>query len=540
MKTLLTTLLLCLLQTIVFAQSATPVYDTDGNLMNYGVSSLNSRIQLTLQPDKHTTSIKPFQQIPNDPLGTIAYLEGAKKVLLTTRLKKDSLSYYRYSIIENDSITLVDNGLLSKVNFGWNEDSSYPGYLTMDLGLPDITGKKITIKIHRLPDPSKVTTLIIYNKPFTPAKLLAASIVSQSKKGKVSSIIVKNNGSIDVDEDMKQLYISMKKTDLDFAYHIHVMSTSPDGSNITFGSVSNQWRYDSVDGQPYCLIDIKQLKKKGDYKIYLVPLIDYTSIEMPRSNNKASAINFKIRSVPMEFSKKDVLKIGLYLILFTSSIATIIFFLTKRRNRKKLYASQKKTEAAKGELEQIRSQLNPHFVYNSLSGIQNLMNQNETEKANAYLSKFARLTRNILNDEELISIQDERNLLDDYLSMESLRFKFSYEINISGDSNFPNTEIPAMLLQPFVENAVKHNMATLQDKGKLLIELKSDQKNVIILVKDNGNGFDTQKTYDGLGLKLCKKRIELLNQLYKECPISMTIDSGTKGTTVTIILENWL
>lgn len=168
------------------------------------------------------------------------------------------------------------------------------------------------------------------------------------------------------------------------------------------------------------------------------------------------------------------------------------------------------------------------------------MNQNETEKANSYLNKFARLTRNILNDQELISIQDERNLLDDYLSMESLRFKFSYNINIIGEANFPNAEIPAMLLQPFVENAVKHNMATLQNQGKLLIELKADQKNVILSVGDNGKGFDTQKTYDGLGLKLCRKRIDLLNQLYKECPISMNIESAATGTTVTITLENWL
>ena len=540
MKILLTALLFCILNGVTFAQSTTPVYDADGNLMNYSVSSLNSKIQLTLQPDKHTTSIQPFQEIPNDPLGTIAYLKGAKKVLLTTRVRKDSLSYYRYSIIENDSITLVDNRLLSKVNFVWIKGSSHPGYLTMDLGLPDISGKKITVKIHRLPEASKVTTLIIYNKPYAAAKLLDIKIISLSKKGKMSSIIIKNNASIDVDENMSQLYVSMKKTDLDFAYHVNVISTSPDGSNINIGTISNYWRYDSVNGQPYTLIDIRQLKKIGDYKIILAPFVDYTFIDISDVYSRLPVISFKIRSVPREFYRKDVLKISLSLIVLATSIATIIFVITKRRNRKRLDAVQKQEEAAKSELDQIRSQLNPHFVYNSLSGIQNLMNQNETEKANSYLNKFARLTRNILNDQELISIQDERNLLDDYLSMESLRFKFSYAINIIGEANFPNAEIPAMLLQPFVENSVKHNMATLQDKGELLIELKARQKDVVLLVRDNGKGFDTEKTYEGLGLKLCRKRIDLLNQLYKECPISMTIDSTSTGTTVTTTLENWL
>lgn len=539
MKTLLTTLAFCLLYYAGTAQKTFPVLDTDGNAINYNVSSLNSRTPLVLQADKFTTSIKPFQEIPNDHLGTIVYLEKANKVLLTTLVRKDSLKYYRYSVIENDSITLVDNGMLTKVNFVWNERSSYPGYLTMDLDIPNITGKKITVKIHRLPDPSRVTTLIIYNKPFTPAKLLAVNIVSKSKEGKTSSITLKNNMSVHLDSDMKQLYVSMKKTDLDFVYQLHIMSTSTDKSHLTFGTVANRWRYDSADGHPYCLIDISQLKDPGEYKITVVPQAG-PDIEMSKIYSMWPNITFNVLSVPRVFLIKDVLKIVAIITLIALTIAGVTLYIIRKRNHKKLQIAHNKSETARGELDQIRSQLNPHFVYNSLSGIQNLMNQNETERANAYLSKFARLTRNILNDQTLISIRDERNLLDDYLSMESLRFQFSYEINIIGDTNFPNTEIPAMLLQPFVENSVKYSMATLQNKGKLLIEITADQKNIILSVKDNGKGFDTSKTYEGLGLKLCKKRIELLNQVYKECPISMNIDSGITGTTVTIILENWL
>ncbi|RZM27560.1 MAG: hypothetical protein EOO88_12495 [Pedobacter sp.] len=331
----------------------------------------------------------------------------------------------------------------------------------------------------------------------------------------------------------------MEKTDLDFAYYIYLVRTNKEGKMLDFSTLSNSWNYNSVNGDPGYSIIAGYFNKPGQYKVIIAPELT-TSSELSELSHRHAQISFIVTPAIRAFSLREMGIIAMLILMVITCVALLIIEYNKKKSRKKIMLAHFNAEAAKGELDQIRSHLNPHFVYNSLSGIQNLMNQNETEKANSYLNKFARLTRNILNDQELISIQDERNLLDDYLSMESLRFKFSYEINIIGDANFPNAEIPAMLLQPFVENAVKHNMAILQDKGKLLIELKSEQKNVILSVIDNGNGFETQKNYAGLGLKLCRKRIELLNQLYKECPISMNINSGTTGTTVTIILENWL
>lgn len=83
---------------------------------------------------------------------------------------------------------------------------------------------------------------------------------------------------------------------------------------------------------------------------------------------------------------------------------------------------------AKLKLNSIRSQLNPHFLFNALAGIQNLMNKNEIDNANKYLSKFARLTRNVLDDKELASLSQEKTLLNDYLQMEQFRFGFKYEL----------------------------------------------------------------------------------------------------------------
>ncbi|SFG31787.1 Histidine kinase-, DNA gyrase B-, and HSP90-like ATPase [Pontibacter chinhatensis] len=126
------------------------------------------------------------------------------------------------------------------------------------------------------------------------------------------------------------------------------------------------------------------------------------------------------------------------------------------------------------------------------------MNKNEIDNANKYLSKFARLTRNVLDGQELISLAQEKTLLDDYLQMEQLRFGFQYEINHAEALDLENIEIPSMLLQPFVENAVKHGISQKATAGKINITFSKQANDLVLTVTDNGNGFDTEKKSNGL------------------------------------------
>ena len=213
------------------------------------------------------------------------------------------------------------------------------------------------------------------------------------------------------------------------------------------------------------------------------------------------------------------------------------------KDERKLKQTIQEKESVNLKLRAIRSQLNPHFMFNALTSIQGLMNKNDILAANHYLSLFANLTRKVLNttDQDLISLEDELKIQEDYLQMEQLRFGFQYEVKVGQDINLANTEIPAMLLQPFVENAVKHGVALLQQNGSILVQVNKQRNNLLLSVADNGKGFDKTKAMQqegSLGLKLSEERIALLNQVHPDQPAILNIDSKQTGTTITITLLN--
>ena len=126
--------------------------------------------------------------------------------------------------------------------------------------------------------------------------------------------------------------------------------------------------------------------------------------------------------------------------------------------------------------------------------------------------------------------------------MEQLRFGFEYRMEVDPALNQSNIDIPAMLLQPFIENAVKHGIALLKSSGLILVSIAAQGHDLRVAVEDNGKGFDTGKkrSGDSFGLKLSEERIDLLNQIYKHQPGQLTISSRPGQTVVCITLTNWI
>ncbi|TKC02924.1 hypothetical protein FA047_19865 [Pedobacter frigoris] len=226
-----------------------------------------------------------------------------------------------------------------------------------------------------------------------------------------------------------------------------------------------------------------------------------------------------------------------FMMVVITVVTLVIMFLYKR-----VFPTGEKQqkEVEKMKLSTVRSQLNPHFMFNALAGIQNLMNKNDIDNANRYLGKFARLTRNVLEAKEQISIAEEMRLLDDYLQMEQLRFGFTFQIDAEYTLDTENIEIPSMLLQPFAENAVKHGIANLKEPGNIMIKFSSKGNDLTLAIFDNGHGFKANSKSEGHGIKLMRSRIALFNSINKHTKMMMNINSGNEGTTVVITLTNWL
>ncbi len=229
---------------------------------------------------------------------------------------------------------------------------------------------------------------------------------------------------------------------------------------------------------------------------------------------------------------------GSLLAVFFALIATVAVLLVQKRNAALEAEKQKRLQT---ELQVIRSQLNPHFIFNSLSSIQGLINKQDIAGANNYLTEFSDLLRNTLNnsEQEQLPLDKEIRILETYLNLEQLRFDFDYQIEVESDINRYETEIPSLLLQPILENAVKHGVSILKDTGKILVRFNRKGLDMIVTVSDNGKGFNANTVSAGHGLKLVHKRIELLNDVLKN-DIKFSINSDKNSLTEIIVtFVNW-
>jgi len=174
----------------------------------------------------------------------------------------------------------------------------------------------------------------------------------------------------------------------------------------------------------------------------------------------------------------------------------------------------------------LRQQMNPHFIFNTLNSIQYYMYQNDKLSTNDYLTKFSSLMRKILENSQhtAISMNDELNAVQLYLELESIRFKnkFDYEITIDEEIDTLLYKIPTMLIQPYVENAICHGLMNLEKKGHITINIKLKPDHLLCMIVDNGIGREASMeinqtkeiSHRSLGTKITESRIDLINMLY--------------------------
>lgn len=245
--------------------------------------------------------------------------------------------------------------------------------------------------------------------------------------------------------------------------------------------------------------------------------------------------------------------------IISISLSFIVWWFIKeriKRIKEELVLKQSKLllekELDKSTLASIRAQMNPHFIFNALNTIQSYVYMNDKRNASIYISKFSDLTRNILDmsNKDKISLHEELNALETYLGLEKMRFEdsFHYQIHVDENINTASIHLPPMLIQPYVENAIKHGLLHKKINRRLHITFTKITGFLKITINDNGIGRKKslemnelhRKKHQSFSLQANKKRLDILQQQYPEIELKI-IDKYSEygeaeGTVVEMLL----
>jgi LytS/YehU family sensor histidine kinase len=296
-----------------------------------------------------------------------------------------------------------------------------------------------------------------------------------------------------------------------------------------------------------------------------------TQIELLNSEKviNEQQLQLAVQRLKVQSSQKNILFAG---IIILALLGFIIFRNTvlKQKNiahqheiiKQELNMQKLESEKTKSELQQqatdlqmraLRSQMNPHFIFNSLNSINRFIIQNNKEEASEYLTKFSMLIRLILQNssESLITLESEIESLQLYLELEALRFDYHFEFHLNVDRDLDTSllKVPPLIIQPFVENAIWHGLMHKEERGVLQIDLFQEEDQLCCKIADNGIGRKrageltgrSNSNHKSMGMSITADRIAMLQG--KKPPracISITDlvlpDGSSGGTEVTLII----
>ncbi len=266
-----------------------------------------------------------------------------------------------------------------------------------------------------------------------------------------------------------------------------------------------------------------------------------TTLEKDRELNESK---YKLAFASQELAGQQ--RIIIYSLIGLSVFLFLAAYLMYRNINQQRYANNLLA------LKSLRSQMNPHFIFNALNSVNTFIATSDERAANKYLTDFSLLMRSVLenSEEDFIPLEKEIELLELYVQLEHFRFqdKFDYNIEVDPEIDIKQYMIPPMLLQPYVENAVWHGLRYRPDKGQLTIHFSKTYVDIIeITISDNGIGREkskalktlNQKKQKSQGMSNIKKRITILNTMYKD-KVDVFISDLTgeeEGTQVKLVLK---
>lgn len=240
-------------------------------------------------------------------------------------------------------------------------------------------------------------------------------------------------------------------------------------------------------------------------------------------NNNGIAITLLIQPEPWTTPE---FRIAILLLCFT-----LVFWVARSRFKRAQQRAEVKRKLLESELEALRMQMNPHFLFNSLTSVQHFIMRNNPDTARDYIARFARLMRMVVEtaNRERITLSEELEILETYLSLERERFQqqLQYSIHVDPEIDPAAISIPPMLLQPYVENAIVHGLQSRQGKGNVNIDISRRRDRIVYKIEDDGVGRSSASREgknkgrnngkrSSLGMLVTDKRISMLNEALRE------------------------
>ncbi|MFH0759915.1 MAG: histidine kinase [Bacteroidota bacterium] len=248
-------------------------------------------------------------------------------------------------------------------------------------------------------------------------------------------------------------------------------------------------------------------------------------LNLARAKFEADTVKKEVELLSLRLKNQRLLIYGFAgFLLLTVIIGLLLFWQSRLNSKRRISEMDKKIlEVTQANL---RQQMNPHFIFNTLNSIQYYMYKHDKLATNNYLTKFSSLMRKILENSQhtSIPIRDELDALQLYLELESIRFrdKFDYEISVDDEIDPLMFKIPTMLIQPYVENAICHGLMYREEKGKVKVSLTYCKDYISCIIEDNGIGREAsrelnrnlEKNHNSLGTQITESRLKLVSTLY--------------------------
>lgn len=239
----------------------------------------------------------------------------------------------------------------------------------------------------------------------------------------------------------------------------------------------------------------------------------------------ADTHNREVELLSLRLRNQRLLIYG-YTGLFVLSIAIGLLLLSRAKINAKRRLSEMNRKISEITQANLRQQMNPHFIFNTLNSIQYYMYQHDKLATNNYLTKFSSLMRKVLENSQHTSVplRDELDALNLYLELEMIRFKdkFGFTIKVDEDIDTIQFKVPTMLIQPYVENSICHGLMPSEGKGLIKIDIKLEKEYLACTIEDNGIGREASRdrkiggknNHSSLGTQIVSSRLELVNALY--------------------------